>query len=192
MAASEMTASGGTSADPMGIYDASDDERKVAKEDRKQGESEEQEQEQDESEEDDIEENQEEPDDQPRICTICFNLKLFVEPITNPLATFQTSSQQVLYEEVMRDSIKSKCMVKIEFYELLESTRLGYCAYCQFIFDCLRTEDAEPDESKSTIIRIIARKGYPFYIYWDDKNKGPRGVEAYAEKGRELQLEAVA
>jgi len=84
----------------------------------------------------------------------------------------------------------SKCLVKLEFYELLESTRLGYCSYCQFVFDCLRTEDAEPDESKSTI-RIIARPGLPFNLYWDDKNRGPRGVEVYAEKGRQSKLEAL-
>jgi hypothetical protein len=92
----------------------------------------------------------------------------------------------------MRDSIKSKCLVTVEFYELLESTRLGYFPYCQIGFDCLRTEDVEPDESKPTIIRIIARPGHSFYLYWDDKNRGPRGVEVYAEKGREVQLKAMA
>lgn len=169
----------------MGIYeaDASSDEPEVVGGQRDQGDLEE---------EGDGEENVEEERDQTRICTVCFNLKLFVEPIDDSSPFLQTNSSQfVLYEEVLRDSIKSKCLVKLEFYELLESARLGYCSYCQFVFDCLRTEDAEPDESKSTIIRIIARPGLPFYLYWDDKNRGPRGVEVYAEKGKKIQLGAL-
>lgn len=55
--------SGAMSADPVCIYDASGDEREVAKEEREEGEEEE-------------EENEDEQSDQPRICTARFNLKL--------------------------------------------------------------------------------------------------------------------
>ena len=196
------------SSDPLGIYDISDDEGKgrkaerslenaeqetswtdEAREDREevlQGgpKEEEKEEEDDDDEESEEGEVEEEDDTQPRICTVCFNLKLFVEPINiHPTIEQTGTSRNVLYEEVLRDRIKSTILVKLEFYELLESTRLGYCVYCQFVFDCLRTEDAEPDESKSTIIRVIARAGHPFYLYWDDKNRGLRRVEVYAEKG---------
>jgi len=71
------------SADPMGIYDAdtSDDEREVAGEQQEQDGSESEK-------EDDEEENVKEERDQTRICTVCFNLKLFVEPINDPSAAF--------------------------------------------------------------------------------------------------------
>jgi len=60
-----MAMSGAMSADPVCIYDASGDEREVAKEEREEGEEEEEE-----------EENEDEQSDQRRICTARFNLKL--------------------------------------------------------------------------------------------------------------------
>jgi hypothetical protein len=128
---------------------------------------------------------EQEPENTARICTVCFNLKLFLEPNSglHMEKPEQIRIKDVLHLEVERSDMRSRCVVKVEFFELLESTRLGDCTYCQFVFNCLRTMNAEVDESKSTIVRVLARKDLPFYIYWHDKYKGPLGMQVYAYRG---------
>jgi hypothetical protein len=124
-----MAMSGAMSADPVCIYDASGDEREVAKEEREEGEEEE-------------EENEDEQSDQPRICTARFNLKL--------------SWNQSTTLRLPTNRGRRAGRIEINYYQ-------KHCS------------------ARTPVLPLLG-----------DKNRGPRGVEVYAEKGRELQLKAMA
>ena len=76
-----------------------------------------------------------------------------------------------------------KAQVKIQYYELLESSRMGDCTYCALILNSMKSAKAQIDRSnESPIVRVIARKNAPFYVDWTERH-GRRAVEIYAEEG---------
>jgi hypothetical protein len=67
--------------------------------------------------------------------------------------------------------------VKIDYFELAESSELDDCIYCSLIFHALSEAEASVKYDGYSVVAIHAQSGKPFFVSWDDSNRGPQYLE---------------
>lgn len=127
-------------------------------------------------------------------CSICFNLRLnaSLDNIPSINRVERRSCRPLRQSELQSIShaVQATCQVKIDFYELVESTRLGDCTYCLFLFQCLKSARARiGGSSEPHLFNVIGRRGFPLYISWMERGER-KALEVYACPGGSYSIQA--
>jgi len=66
---------------------------------------------------------------------------------------------------------------------LVESPELQDCLYCALIYNVLAQSDAKIVLSQYSILTLVALKGAPIYVSWEDEAKGKMVLEIFRDSG---------
>jgi hypothetical protein len=78
--------------------------------------------------------------------------------------------------------------LKVDFFNIAESSDLEQCRYCHAIHQALIALDAQINLDGYTALTITSRRGSPFHVQWDDKISGRTCGEVYCLEGQPAQM----
>jgi hypothetical protein len=73
--------------------------------------------------------------------------------------------------------------LKVDFYDIAESAELEECCYCHAIYNSIMLVNGKIDLDGYHTLTLSARKGWPFYVSWDDSDDGRVCAEVYRPLG---------